>query len=137
MEWRLIDFLDRILITAQEHGHPDKIYQFQSKIQENAQKYWDNTVCSPISLWSGCPPTLSFMLQAIMDMDDGVTDEEEKRRSLKQLYKKLSDIDSHVCVVALHSMFKQQERKSPPSPPSRLYSSVVNSREERTKWVCQ
>ena len=67
------------------------------------------------------------MLQAIMDMDDGVTDEEEKRRSLKQLYKKLSDADSHVCVVALHSMFKQQERKYPPSPPSRLYSSVVNS----------
>ena len=81
--------------------------QFQSKIQANTQKRWDKLVCTPICLWSGCPPALPFMLQAIMDMDDGVTDEEEKRRSLKQLYKKLSDIDSHVCVVAVHTMFKQ------------------------------
>ena len=71
MEWRFVDIIDRILTTAQEHGHPDKIYQFQMKIQENAQNYWDKIVCTPICLWSGCPPTLPFMLQAIMDMDDG------------------------------------------------------------------
>ena len=113
MEWRLIDMLDRILSTAQEHGHPDKIYQFQSKIQENAQNYWDKIVCTPICLWSGCPPTLPFMLQAITDMYDGVTDDEEKRKSLKQLYQKLSDIDSHMCVVAYHTMFKEQRKYIP------------------------
>ena len=83
------------------------------KIQENAQNYWGKIVCTPICLWSGCPPTLPFMLQAIMDMDDGVTDDEEKRRSLKQLYKKLSDIDSHMCVVAHHTMFKEQRKYIP------------------------